>query len=326
MAKVLARYDGGGGGFIETALSGGEDGGHGATTLPVRKRLDHRGPLSIDVACAWYFITICAEERVNYGRAVSMKPPRTPFIELASAILDAARFRHMNGKWFLALFLIMPDHIHLIAHFPNVVAVSSKPPCRGGMEYVIADFKRWLSTEFGLRFQRDFWDTRLRDDAHYAEKFRYICNNPVRKGLCVLARDWPYVIAFDRVTGVERRHRGAVSCQSPAVSSTPPYRDEGWAASMMPPKDDELSLHSLILDYLEKFESASREKIDELLIDEIRGQFSREEKLKKISNILSYLRINKKIMNIGTKHDPNWVLFTLRESQDRIQEKTQIGL
>ena len=28
---------------------------------PVRKRLDHRGPLSIDVSGAWYFITICAE-------------------------------------------------------------------------------------------------------------------------------------------------------------------------------------------------------------------------------------------------------------------------
>lgn len=83
--------------------------------------------------------------------------------------------------------------------------------------------------------------------------------------------------------------------------------------------------HSLILDYLEKFEYASREKINELLIDEIRGQLSREEKLEKTSNILSCLRINKKIANIGTKHDPNWVLFTSSENQDRIQEKTQIG-
>ena len=28
---------------------------------PIRKRLDHRGPLSIDEAGAWYFVTICAE-------------------------------------------------------------------------------------------------------------------------------------------------------------------------------------------------------------------------------------------------------------------------
>ena len=198
----------GGGGFIGTAL-------------PMRKRLDHRGPLSIDVSGAWYFITICAAERVHYGRAVSMKPPPTPFMNHADEILEAARFRHANGKWFLALFLIMPDHIHLIVHVPSVAAVSSKPPYRTGdaagsskppyrcgLEYVIGDFKRWLSAKCGLRFQRDFWDTRLRDLSHYDAKFRYICGNPVRKGLCATPRDWPYVIAFDRVTGEERPHRG----------------------------------------------------------------------------------------------------------------------
>ncbi len=38
------------------------DNGHaGRVTLPARKRLNHRGPLSIDVSSAWYFITICAD-------------------------------------------------------------------------------------------------------------------------------------------------------------------------------------------------------------------------------------------------------------------------
>ena len=148
-------------------------------------------------------------------------PPSTPFLARAMDILVAARFRHVNGVWFLALFLVMPDHIHLIAKFPmgaaavssrppyrgGSAAVSSKPPYRGGMERAIADFKRWLATKFGLGFQRGFWDTRLRDEAQFAEKFAYICNNPVRKGLCQVAREWPHVIAFDRVTGEERPHR-----------------------------------------------------------------------------------------------------------------------
>ena len=86
------------------------------------------------------------------------------------------------------------------------------PPCLNhslstSLESVVTDFKHALSRRFGLRFQRDFWDTRLRDDAHYADKFRYVCNNPVRKGLCATAREWPYVIAFDRETGEERAHR-----------------------------------------------------------------------------------------------------------------------
>ena len=135
-------------------------------------------------------------------------PPSTPFLARAMDILDAARFRHVNGTWFLALFLVMPDHIHLIAKFPTgAAAVSSRPPYRGGMEWAIADFKRWLATKFGLGFQRGFWDTRLRDEAQFAEKFAYICNNPVRKGLCQVTREWPHVIAFDRVTGEERPHR-----------------------------------------------------------------------------------------------------------------------
>lgn len=80
--------------------------------------------------------------------------------------------------------------------------------------------------------------------------------------------------------------------------------------------------HALIIDYLEKFKKATRSKIDELLLDEIRGNLSKEEKLSKISNILSYLRINKKIRNVGTKHDPIWVLLRESESQDRIKDKS----
>ena len=136
----------------------------------------------------------------------------------------------------MALFLIMPDHIHLIAHFPPITsdaAVSSKPPYRG-MEYVIADFKRWLSTKYGLRFQRDFFDTRLRDDAHFAEEYDYILDNPVRKGLCATSEEWPYLIAFSRIDG------GIIDAALPsdagrAVSMKPPDAGDGRAVSMKPP-------------------------------------------------------------------------------------------
>ena len=41
------------------------DGNHPA--YPSRKRLNHRGPLSIDVASAWYFITICAKNHALWS-------------------------------------------------------------------------------------------------------------------------------------------------------------------------------------------------------------------------------------------------------------------
>lgn len=79
--------------------------------------------------------------------------------------------------------------------------------------------------------------------------------------------------------------------------------------------------HSLILDYLEKFESASREKINELLIDEIRGDYSREQKLTKIGNILSYMRRKGLVVNLSSDHSPIWVLFKTYEKLREIQEK-----
>ena len=201
--------------------------------MPVRKVIDHRGPMSVDVSGAWYFITVCAEGHepwvidelkisaldgaVHDGRAC--RPATAALDVVAPLILNEARENHIRGIWRLALFLVMPDHLHFIVHIP-----STNPAVAGrhALPNVVAQFKHLLSARYGLRFQRDFYDTRLRDDAHYAEKFRYICNNPVRKQclipdgravcpkpprICTRAVDWPYVIAFDRETGLERPHR-----------------------------------------------------------------------------------------------------------------------
>ena len=186
--------------------------GHAA--LPVRKRLDHRGPLSIDVSAAWYFITICAEGHrpwvVDNGRAACPHAAAShqlnadvTFNEIARMILAAAEWYHEHGKWRLALFLVMPDHLHFIVRLPVGADGGGTPSLPGVMRH----WKHYVSEHYGVLFQKDFWDTRLRDDAHLAEKFCYICNNPVRKGLCATARDWRYVIAFDRDTGVERNHK-----------------------------------------------------------------------------------------------------------------------
>lgn len=47
--------------------------------MPARKRLNHRGPLSVDVPSSWYFITLCAANHAPWGadigRAVAPRPP-----------------------------------------------------------------------------------------------------------------------------------------------------------------------------------------------------------------------------------------------------------
>ena len=151
---------------------------------PVRKQLRHVPP--VPVPDAFYFVTICAAVRGG-----------SELTDRAAQILEAARYRQARGTWFLALFLIMPDHIHMLVHFsPNK-----------DMTAVIADFKRYLATFCGLSFQSGYFDTRIRDEAHYAEKWNYIVRNPVARGLAATPREWPHVIAFDRATGEERPHR-----------------------------------------------------------------------------------------------------------------------
>ena len=76
-----------------------------------------------------------------------------------------------------------------------------------GLSTTIGDFKAYLSKAHHIGFQRNFFDTRIRDAAHYAEKWKYICLNPVARGLVSTPREWPHSLAFDRETGAERPHR-----------------------------------------------------------------------------------------------------------------------
>ena len=111
--------------------------------LPVRKRLDHRGPLLVDVSSAWYFITICAEghevwcvDDGNGGRAAR------PLAAVADGLLSTARLYQKIGKWRLALFLVMPDHIHLIVHIPVGGEGSRRLPNAAGKG--LPALPRWL--------------------------------------------------------------------------------------------------------------------------------------------------------------------------------------
>ena len=153
---------------------------------PSRKILDHRGPVSVCTTDTVYFITIAAKERGT-----------TVLIDNAEAILASARFYQRTMKWFLYLFLIMPDHIHMLVHIPPERTLAD----------VIGHWKSFLATQHDIRFQVNFFDTRIRDQEHFAEKWNYICRNPVAKGLVKTAREWQHSIAFDQETGLERQHR-----------------------------------------------------------------------------------------------------------------------
>lgn len=42
------------------------------------------------------------------------------------------------------------------------------------------------------KWQSDCWDTQVRSGTHYAEKWEYVRNNPMRAGLVNTPEDWPW--------------------------------------------------------------------------------------------------------------------------------------
>jgi REP element-mobilizing transposase RayT len=77
----------------------------------------------------------------------------------------------------------MPDHLHALIGVDGQTSLAQ----------LIRAYKRITAKIAGIRWQRNFFDHRLRHDESLAEKFAYICQNPVRAGLIPSEHDWPYI-------------------------------------------------------------------------------------------------------------------------------------
>ena len=88
--------------------------------------------------------------------------------------------------WLTGYYLIMPDHVHLFCaphdlHF--------------ALDRWIAFWKRQFSRRHldePWEFQRRGFHHRLRDAQEYHEKWTYVRENPIRKGLVTQSDEWPY--------------------------------------------------------------------------------------------------------------------------------------
>jgi putative transposase len=106
---------------------------------------------------------------------------------LAPLLLGSAKFYQAEDKWFITIFLIMPDHIHAMLSFPRDQSMSE----------VVRQWKSFHKRHSCVVWQDNFFDHRLRDDERGQQviaKLDYIRNNPVAAGLCVKAEDWPWTI------------------------------------------------------------------------------------------------------------------------------------
>ncbi len=154
----------------------------GSPVLPTRKSLPHQPPPSVSAYAPYdpYFITICVN-RTHYqsqGVDVGVHGPLTGCV--AEGVLAAFSHYREIGRFWPQQVVVMPDHIHLIARFS------------GDMSKCISAFKHFIAGRYGVEWQRDFFDHRLRSQEEANEKWAYVELNPERKGLCAASVDWPY--------------------------------------------------------------------------------------------------------------------------------------
>ena len=113
--------------------------------------------------------------------------PNSPALtspEIAPKLLESARLYHEQRKWYLHLFLLMPDHVHAILSFPR----------DSSMGRTIGVWKRYHSKATPVGWQDNFFDHRLRNDDERVRKAAYIRMNPVAAGLCGRPEDWEWVV------------------------------------------------------------------------------------------------------------------------------------
>jgi len=142
-----------------------------SNVLPQRKGLPHGQPYAWD---AVYFITVCAATR----GANTLALPR-----IAPALWEAWLGHAERDCCTPLLFVVMPGHVHGLFRFP----------VEPGMSAIVGAWKRLTARKYGVAWQRDYFDHRMRNDESFADTVAYIRDNPMRKGLVEAGADWPYV-------------------------------------------------------------------------------------------------------------------------------------
>ena len=145
-----------------------------------------------------YFVTFNTHTRTNL---LAHPEVHDAFVEYCRRATD---FRIGVGQ-----YVVMPDHIHLFVSFGI--------GCTATLGVWIKGLKRDLDRallSMGFKpvqaarqklssfWQPGFNDHLLRSDESYAEKWKYVFQNPVRAGLVFQAEDWPYageIVRIDRV-------------------------------------------------------------------------------------------------------------------------------
>jgi REP element-mobilizing transposase RayT len=124
----------------------------------------------------------------------------------------------------------MPNHVHALVHVwqtplwktvrswkhfvqtqANRLLAERRPPARR----VAVHFATTPSRRPAFQWQREYWDTFMRDEEQERKAVRYIENNPVKARLCRVEKEWP----FSSARLWDEFHRLLIPAGTPASST-----------------------------------------------------------------------------------------------------------
>ena len=121
-----------------------------------------------------FLVTVVTKDRTSW-----MNQP-----EVQACLADI--WKTKATAWLVGYYLLMPDHLHLFCGPHDL---------QFGIDRWIQYWKSCFSRAHLGRdweFQRRALHHRLRDAAEFSEKWTYVRENPVRKGLVNDPEEWPF--------------------------------------------------------------------------------------------------------------------------------------
>jgi putative transposase len=121
---------------------------------------------------------------------------------------EALRFFH-NERYELLAWCVMPNHVHVLVHVWETplgkILQSWKRHIATAAEAILSERRsptRRVSADTNaparkaalqtLRWEREYWDTFMRNEDQEKTAISYIENNPVKAKLCRAAVEWPF--------------------------------------------------------------------------------------------------------------------------------------
>ena len=99
-------------------------------------------------------------------------------------------WNHYDGKKYdLISWVIMLDHVHVLVKIKEEQALARIVQSR--KSFSAHSINQTLNRS-GSFWQKDYWDTVIRDDAHLLGVVQYMRNNPVVGGLVTEGEDYPW--------------------------------------------------------------------------------------------------------------------------------------